>query len=117
MAPITGTTHEVKMIGDAKGYRFEPASLTIKPGDGVKFVNVIGGPHNVAFDAATIPADVRSQLDANMGTDKMGELSSALKMNPGETITISFANIKPGTYAYHCVPHLAMNMKGTITVQ
>ena len=117
MAPITGTTYEVKMIGDAKGYRFEPASLTIKPGDGVKFVNVIGGPHNVAFDAAAIPADVKPQLDANMGTDKMGELNSSLKMNPGETITISFANIKPGTYAYHCVPHLAMNMKGTITVQ
>lgn len=117
MAPITGTTYEVKMIGDAKGYRFEPASLTIKPGDGVKFVNVIGGPHNVAFDAASLSADMRSQLDANMGTDKMGELSSGLKMNPNETVTVSFGNIKPGTYAYHCVPHLAMNMKGTITVQ
>ncbi len=117
MAAITGTTHEVKMIGDAKGYRFEPAALTIKAGDGVKFINVIGGPHNVAFDAAAVPAEMKTQLDANMGTDKMGELSSAMKMNPNEAITISFANIKPGTYQYHCVPHLAMNMKGTITVQ
>ena len=33
MAPITGATHEVKMIGDAKGYRFEPANITIKAGD------------------------------------------------------------------------------------
>ena len=117
MAPITGTTHEVKMIGDAKGYRFEPANVTVKAGDGVKFINVVGGPHNVAFDPATIPADVKPQLDANMGTDKMGELSSNMKMNPNETITVSFANIKPGTYPYHCVPHLAMNMKGVITVQ
>ncbi|HXV16819.1 MAG TPA: hypothetical protein VD758_08565, partial [Gemmatimonadaceae bacterium] len=32
-APITGTTHEVKMIGDAQGYRFDPANITIKAGD------------------------------------------------------------------------------------
>jgi plastocyanin len=117
MAPITGTTHNVKMIGDAKGYRFEPANITVKQGDGIKFETVSGGPHNVAFDPATIPADVKAQLDANMGSDKMGELSSNMKMNPGDAVTISFANVKPGQYPYHCVPHLALNMKGVITVQ
>jgi len=117
MAPITGATKTVNMVGDAKGYRFEPANFTVKQGDGVKFVVVSMGPHNVAFDPATIPSDVKTQLDANMGTDKMGELSSSMKMNPGESITISFANIKPGQYPYHCVPHLALNMKGVITVQ
>ncbi len=117
MAPITGTTHEVKMLGDAKGYRFEPANITVKQGDGIKFVVVSGGPHNVAFDPASIPADVKSQLDANMGSDKMGELSSNMKMNPGDAVTISFAKIKPGQYPYHCVPHLALGMKGVITVQ
>jgi plastocyanin len=117
MAPITGTTKTVNMVGDAKGYRFEPANFTIKQGDGVKFVVVTGGPHNVAFDPATIPADVKGQLDANMGTDKMGELSSNMKMNAGESVTVSFGNIKPGQYPYHCVPHLALNMKGVITVQ
>jgi plastocyanin len=117
MAPITGATHEVKMVGDAKGYRFEPANVTVKQGDGIKFVVVSGGPHNVAFDPATIPADVKPQLDANMGTDKMGELSSNMKMNAGDAVTISFGNIKPGQYPYHCVPHLALNMKGVITVQ
>ena len=117
MAPITGKTHEVKMVGDTKGYRFEPANFTVKQGDGVKFVVVSMGPHNVAFDPATIPADVKAQLDANMGTDKMGELSSNMKMNPGESVTVSFGNIKPGQYPYHCVPHLALNMKGVITVQ
>src|SRR5262245_54672142 len=49
-APITGTTHEVHMVGDDKGYRFEPATLTIKAGDGIKFINISGGPHNVTFD-------------------------------------------------------------------
>jgi plastocyanin len=117
MAPITGTIHEVKMVGDTKGYHFEPANFTVKQGDGAKFVVVSGGPHNVAFDPATIPPDVRGQLDANMGTDKMGELSSNMKMNPGESVTVSFGKIKPGQYPYHCVPHLALNMKGVITVQ
>jgi Copper binding proteins, plastocyanin/azurin family. len=71
----------------------------------------------VAFDPATIPADSKAQLDANMGAGKMGELSSAMTMNPGESVTISFANIKPGKYPFHCTPHLAMGMKGEITVQ
>jgi plastocyanin len=117
LAPITGTIKTVNMVGDAKGYRFEPANFSVKQGDGVKFVVVSGPPHNVAFDPATIPPDVRPQLDANMGTDKMGELSSNMKMNPGESITVSFGNIKPGQYPYHCTPHLALNMKGVITVQ
>ena len=114
-APITGTTHEVKMVGDDKGYRFEPADIKVKAGDGIKFVFVSGGPHNIAFDPATIPADVKPQLAANMKDQT--ELSSPMFMNPNDTYTISFANIKPGQYPFHCTPHLAMGMKGTVTVE
>jgi plastocyanin len=115
-AAITGTTHEVKMVGDDKGYRFEPADITVKAGDGIKFIMVSGGPHNIAFDPATIPADVKPQLSANM-PNQAGELSSPMFMNANEEYVISFANIKPGQYPFHCTPHLAMNMKGTVTVQ
>ena len=116
MAPITGTTHEVKMIGDAKGYYYEPATITVRPGDGIKFVMVSGGPHNVAFDAATVPADVRDQLFANMGPNSL-DGSSPMLMNPNEAWTLSLGNIKPGKYPIHCTPHLAMNMRGEIIVQ
>ena len=116
MAPITGKTVEVKMIGDAQGYRFDPANITVKAGDGIKFTVVSGGPHNVAFDPATVPAAASSQLDANI-SEKMGQLSSALKTNAGESVTVSFANIAPGKYPFHCTPHLALGMKGEITVQ
>ena len=116
MAPITGTTHEVKMVGDAKGYRFEPANITVRAGDGIKFMMISGGPHNVAFDPATVPADVQAQLDANI-SEKIGQLSSAMKMNAGESITVSFANIKTGKYPFNCTPHLALGMKGEVTVQ
>jgi plastocyanin len=114
--PATGTTHTVKMVGDEKGYRFEPADLTIKAGDAVKFIMVSGGPHNVAFDPATVPPAAKAQLDANMD-QKMSELSSPIMMNPNEEYTISFGGIPAGKYPFHCTPHLAMNMKGTITVQ
>src|SRR5262245_52443354 len=115
-APATGQTHEVKMYGDEKGYRFDPADVTVKSGDAIKFVLVNGGPHNIAFDPATTPADSKDQLNANM-PQAMSELSSPMLMNPNEAYTISFANVKPGKYPFHCTPHLAMNMKGTVTVQ
>jgi plastocyanin len=114
-APITGTTHEVKMIGDAQGYRFDPANITVKAGDGIKFVMITGGPHNVSFDAATVPADSKDQLFANMPNAADG--SSPMMMNPNEAWTLSLGNIKPGKYPFHCTPHLAMGMKGEITVQ
>ena len=114
--PATGANHDVKMVGDDKGYRFEPADLTIKSGDAVTFTMITGGPHNVAFDPATIPADGKAQLDANMD-QKLSELSSPMLMNPNEKYMISFGGVKPGVYPFHCTPHLAMNMKGVITVQ
>src|SRR6185503_2801837 len=65
-AAPTGQTHEVKMYGDDKGYRFDPADVTVKSGDAIKFVLVNGGPHNIAFDPATTPAESKDQLNANM---------------------------------------------------
>jgi len=112
----TGATHEIKMVGDDKGYRFEPADITIKEGDAVKFVMVSGGPHNVSFDAEGMAPDAKAQLDANMD-QKTSELSSPMLMNPNEAYVVSFGGVKPGKYTFHCTPHLAMNMKGSITVQ
>jgi plastocyanin len=114
--PATGKTVTIKMLGDDKGYRFDPADVTIKSGDAVEFVMVSGGPHNVSFDPATVPADSKAQLDANMD-QKMSELSSPNLMNPNEKYLISFGGVKPGKYDFHCTPHLAMGMKGSITVQ
>ena len=116
-APITGQTVEVKMLQDAQGnFRFDPADVTIKSGDGVKFIMISGGSHNVAFDPAQIPSNAKAQLSSNM-PQQVSELSSPMMMNPNETYTISFGKMPPGVYAYHCTPHLTFGMKGTITVQ
>ena len=115
-APATGATHEVKMIGDQTGYKFEPANLTVKQGDAVKFVMVSGGPHNIAFTGVT-DAAAKAQLDANMSGAKMGELSGPMVMAPNEAYVVSFAKVPAGAYSFTCTPHAAMNMKGVITVQ
>jgi plastocyanin len=115
-APITGTTHEVRMVGDEKGYRFEPNAITIAAGDGIRFINASGGPHNIAADPSKIPDDVETQLSANM-PNQMSPLTGPLLMNIDEAYTISFGAIKPGTYELNCTPHLAMGMLMQVTVK
>jgi plastocyanin len=115
-APITGRVFIVRMIGDDNGYRFQPAHITIGPGDGVKFVMTSGGPHNIAFDPGALPEAARTQLSANM-SNQMGELSSPLFTSSGESYTISFAGVPSGEYEFYCTPHLAMGMKGSVTVR
>ena len=114
-SPITGTTHTVNMIGDEKGYRFEPAELTVKAGDGIKFVNVKGGPHNVAFDPATAGASA-AQITANM-PESTGDLTGKMLVIDGEAWTMSFGGVAAGTYNVICTPHHAMNMVMKILVQ
>ena len=114
----TGKTVEVKMYGDTQhGYKFDPSTITVKQGDAVKFTVVNGQPHNITFDPAAITdAATKAQLNANM-VGEISELSSPMLLNVGDTYTISFAGIKPGSYAIHCTPHQALGMNGTIVVQ
>lgn len=113
---ITGTIHDVKMIINAdQAYVYDPAEITVKQGDGIKFSMVSGGPHNVAFDATLLPADVKAQLMANM-PNQAAELMGPMMLTEGEEYTISFAGVAPGTYEFFCTPHLAMGMRGKVTV-
>jgi len=112
--PATGKTVEIKMVGDEKGYRFEPAEVTIKVGDAVKFTVVSAQPHNIAFH--DVPAESKAQLQANM-PEAMGDMMGKMLMAANESYTVSFAGVKPGKYEFNCTPHLANNMKGTLTVQ
>jgi len=114
--PITGTTHEVKMILDGNAYRFDPANITVKQGDGIRFTTVSGQPHNFGFDPAQIADDIEAQLRANMPPGSV-ELESPYQNTPGESHTFSLAGVKAGKYPFHCQPHLALGMTGVITVE
>ena len=111
-------THEVRMVMEGTSARFEPAALTIKAGDRVRFVNVSGGPHNVSFDPAKVPDDVERVISAAMPNQLQGQpLWGPLMTGANEAYTISFAGVKAGRYEFFCMPHMAMGMKGIITVQ
>lgn len=114
--PVTGKMWDVKMLGDAKGYRFDPASLTIKSGDGVRWTVVSGLPHNVTFWPDSIPSGAASVLQSAM-QQTIGPLTGPLLMAQNQTYTISFAGAPAGTYHYYCTPHLALGMKGKLIVQ
>ena len=115
-AARVAATHRVRMLFDDKGYRFEPARLTIDAGDRVTFVLVSGAPHNVEFDADSVPAAAKAKLAAAM-PDAVSDLMGPMLMNDGETYTISFAGLPAGTYRYFCTPHVAMDMAATIVVR
>lgn len=106
----------VNMLGDAKGFRFEPSNITVSKGDVIKFVNASGGPHNVAFDPSKIPAAAKSSLSAAL-PNQMSSMTGPFVTTPNGTYTMTFTNVPPGKYDYFCTPHLALGMKGVITVK
>lgn len=117
------TTHTVRMVVEGGVPKFEPATLTVHPGDQVRFVNVSGGPHNVSFDAATLPQGMDHLMERAM-PDQIQPLWGKLLVDPNENYTISFAGARPGRYPVFCVPHMydrhggtEMGMKGVIIVQ
>jgi len=117
------TVHTVRMLVEGTIPRFDPATITIKPGDQVRFVNVSGGPHNVSFDAATLPQGMDHVMDHAM-PDQIQPLWGKLLVEPNESYTITFTGAKPGRYPFFCVPHMydrhggtEMGMKGLIIVR
>ena len=114
--PITGKTWDVKMVAAGDSYRFSPASITIKRGDGVRWTLVAGPGHTVTFWSDSIPAGASAILQRNMARTA-GRLTSPMLVSPSETYLVSFAGVPPGIYHYYCAPHLLFGMTGTITVQ
>ncbi|HZS59888.1 MAG TPA: c-type cytochrome [Gemmatimonadaceae bacterium] len=109
-------TVTIEMVADASGYKFVPNSVTIHAGETVRFVNKIGGPHNVTFWPDSIPAGTQQKLQRGM-QNPTGPLTSPLLTNTGDATTVSFDGVTPGTYKFYCMPHQAFGMKGQIIVQ
>jgi plastocyanin len=111
-----GANHDVTMNLEGSTYKFDPAELTIKAGDVVTFHNKSGGPHNVSFWADSIPAGGADKLKAAM-PDQMAPLEGPLLTEQDGTYKISFAGAPAGDYKFYCLPHLALGMKGKVTVK
>jgi plastocyanin len=111
-----GTTHDVNMVLEGSSYKYVPDQLTIKSGDVVRFHNVSGGPHNVSFWADSVPSGAADALKAGM-PDQMAPLEGSLLTETNAIYTVKFAGAPTGEYKYYCLPHLALGMKGKLTVQ
>jgi plastocyanin len=113
-----GATHMVNMVLEGTNYLYVPAQLTIRVGDVVMFHNVSGGPHNVQFWPDSIPAGAAEPLGRGM-PNPMGPLAGPLLIDysgPESVYTIRFDGVPQGEYKFFCLPHLANNMVGKITV-
>ena len=95
---LVAQQHEVKMLNNgAEGLMvFEPAVLSINPGDSVVF-KATDMSHNSASIAGMIPEGAESWTGA-MSQD----------------VTVNFT--KEGVYVYQCTPHSMMAMVGVIKV-
>jgi plastocyanin len=111
-----GATHDVSMELVGSNYKFDPAELTIKAGDVIKFHNKSGGPHNVSFWPDSIPSGGADVLKNGM-PDQMGPLQGPLLTEQDAVYQVTFAKAPTGVYKFYCLPHLALGMHGKITVQ
>jgi plastocyanin len=102
--PASAASYSVKMGTDSGMLQFDPANLTIKAGDTVKWVNNKLSPHNVVFDSTKVPGDVAGKIS-----------HKALLFSPGESFETVFDT--PGEYPYYCEPHRGAGMVGKITVE
>ena len=109
-------TVEVQMIGDATGYRFSPAKVTIQRGDKVRFTLVSGPPHNVVFWGDSIPKGAAAPLAKGMPAP-VDKLTGPFFLKAGDSYVVSFAGAPAGRYRYYCTPHLMLGMSATIDVK
>ncbi|PMB18829.1 plastocyanin [Fischerella thermalis CCMEE 5205] len=101
-------TYTVKLGSDKGMLAFEPAKLTVKPGDTIKWVNNKVPPHNVVFD----PAQSKSADLAKSLTHKQ------LLMSPGQEYETTIpADAPKGEYTFYCEPHRGAGMVGKLTVE
>ncbi|MBV9773807.1 MAG: hypothetical protein JO040_07650 [Gemmatimonadetes bacterium] len=106
-APASGNVVEVHMKttnGGASGV-FEPAEVTAKKGDILRFISDGGAAHN---------ADFANDPDNAGKAGLPGPTPFAT--TPGQTVDIP-VTMDAGTYSFQCDPHAAMGMKGKLTVQ
>ncbi|MBD1913297.1 MULTISPECIES: plastocyanin [unclassified Leptolyngbya] len=99
VSPAAAETITIKMGSDSGLLAFDPANVTVKAGDTVKFVNNKLPPHNVVFSSGAVTSH------------------KALMLAPGESFDVSFDGVDPGTYDYYCEPHRGAGMVGKITVE
>ena len=95
-----GTDVVIAMTIQAMDNRFDPATLSIRLGTTVRWINVGVNRHTVTSGQGSSSPGVGSGFDTQLG--------------PGEAFSHTFS--MAGDHPYFCRLHEATGMKGTITV-
>jgi plastocyanin len=92
------------------------ATLRISAADpvAVSELNFSFSPATLAVPRGTTVVWTNASATAHTTTSDTGLWDSG-SMAPGQTFSYTFS--QPGRYPYHCAPHQAMGMVGTIVVQ
>lgn len=101
--PTSNTAATVEM----SGFRFDPATVRVRPGETVEWRNKSYFTHTVTADPARFPEDVA--LPAGAMPFQSARIPS------GEVFRHTFTT--PGTYKYVCTPHVDLGMTGTVIVE
>jgi plastocyanin len=81
-------------VNETDSFKFVPASIRVKAGDVVEWVDSGTSIHNVTFANSAVP--------------------TSATMNSGDKYEIKFQ--KAGTYSYECTFHVALGMTGKVVV-
>lgn len=99
----SGRTIVVEAYSDANGNYYKPSEVSAHRGDVVRFT-LKAGVHNVHFLA-----------DSNSGKSGLPPASDMLQL-PDQTYDVKVTFAK-GRYYFQCDPHVALGMKGHLTVE
>jgi len=109
-----GKVVDIKMNSSADGKNtFDPAVVTVSPGDTVRWT-LVSGAHTAT---AYCPKNGKKLgIPAAAATTSLC-FDPGMLVNPGQTYQLQIpADAAQGTYAYYCLPHEALGMVGLIVV-
>jgi plastocyanin len=105
-AAAKGKVVTVQMVDkSATEYRFEPAAVSVQPGDTLRFVTTGAMTHNVEWKV--VPAG------AKLGDAQVGPYLTAKGQTYDLVIDSRFA---PGEYEIICTPHQTLGMQAKVTI-
>jgi plastocyanin len=105
-SPPAAAQAKTTTISGTAQFKWEPANVTIQPGESITFKVASGPPHPVeSGDGSNPNGDGRFDTSA-CGIDKMSTV--------GASCTVKFP--KAGTFPFFCQTHVSLGMKGVIQV-
>jgi plastocyanin len=116
LVAMSAAGHETQIRVGMRGQRFTVTRVVAMAGDSVRFELESGGPHNIAFNADSIPSGTLDQLARNLGTAPQPLVMSAMLLDPGESLVLPLNGLAPGTYLFFCAPHYGGGMRGELVI-